>query len=61
MYAIIDRFEGDFAVCEINSEETVRIERCLLPQDAREGSAFVPGAKIRNAIQETLKRQTVVE
>lgn len=61
MYAIIDRFEGDYAVCEINGEEMVSIERCLVPPEAREGSAFVPGTKIKNAIQETLKRQTAIE
>ncbi len=34
---IIDRFEDDFAVCEIDGG-MVDIKRSLLPSDAREGS-----------------------
>ena len=59
MYAIINRFEGDFAVCEINGEETVSIERTYLPREARAGSAFVLGDKITSAIQEILRQKKV--
>lgn len=34
---IIDRFEGETAVCETVDEETVAIDRASLPENAREG------------------------
>lgn len=34
----IDRFEGDLAVCETESEEHIIIHRRELPKEAREGS-----------------------
>ena len=40
---IIDRFEGDFAVCEGPEQETVEIERARLPEGAREGDVVVLG------------------
>ena len=36
---IIDRFEGDFAVCEAN-EEMVNIPKALLPNNAKEGDVI---------------------
>jgi len=58
-YAIINRFEGDFAVCEINGEVTVSIERKFLPIEARPGSAFVLADEITSAVQEILKQKKV--
>jgi hypothetical protein len=37
---IIDRFEGDFAVCEDENLRTVHIQRSELPQDAAEGDCL---------------------
>jgi hypothetical protein len=38
---IIDRFEGDFAVCEDENPRTVHIRRSELPQGAAEGDCIV--------------------
>lgn len=34
---IIDRFEGETAVCETQDEETIAINRADLPDNVREG------------------------
>lgn len=39
--AIIDRFEGEFAVCELEDESFMDIERHLLPKGAKEGDTIV--------------------
>jgi hypothetical protein len=39
MKYIIDRFEGDLAVCEDAEMNRIEISRTLLPEGAREGSA----------------------
>ncbi len=46
MYSI-DRFEGDFAVCENEEGEMVNIQRTRLPKSAREGDILVAGARGR--------------
>ena len=38
---IIDRFEGEFAVCEQDDRKMVNIARVLIPAAAREGDALV--------------------
>lgn len=38
---IIDRFEGDFAVCECENGSMKDIEKSILPQDAKEGSVLI--------------------
>ena len=34
-YLIIDRFEGEFAVCENEKSEMINIERSKLPREAK--------------------------
>ena len=38
---IIDRFEGDYAVCECETGEFVSIRRNLIAEDAKEGDIIV--------------------
>lgn len=38
---IIDRFEGDYAVCECETGEFLNIRRNLIAEDAREGDIIV--------------------
>lgn len=40
MIAIIDRFEGNYAVCEISNKEVVNIDKCLIPESAKEGDVL---------------------
>ena len=39
---MIDRFEGDVAVCEDEDRRIVKMDRSLLPEGAREGSVLIP-------------------
>ena len=41
MRVIIDRFEGDYAVCERPDRKTVNIRKDRPPPDAREGDILV--------------------
>lgn len=38
---VIDRFEGNFAVCETPERKMVNVPRRLLPESAREGMAVL--------------------
>jgi len=38
MKLIIDRFEGEFAVVELESGKTVNCPKAILPDNAKEGS-----------------------
>ena len=40
MQLIIDRFEGDFAVCEYEKGKTLDLPTALLPADAKEGDVL---------------------
>lgn len=42
---MIDRFEGDTAVCETTEGQMVEIPRRQLPPEAREGSVLLPEGK----------------
>ena len=41
MRVIIDRFEGDFAVCEKEDRKMLNIKRAQVPVDAKEGDALI--------------------
>lgn len=56
MYAVVKKFEGAYAVCEINSKDLVSIERSYLPREARVGCPFLVGNKVAVAIDEIVKR-----
>lgn len=40
MKLIIDRFEGNFAVCENENKEMINIERNKIPSSANEGDVI---------------------
>lgn len=40
MKVIIDRFEGDYAVVELNDRSTVDMPKPLLPKEAKEGDVI---------------------
>ena len=42
-YYIVDRVEGDFAVCEFDGSTMVNISRTLLPEGTKEGSVLSKG------------------
>lgn len=41
MKVIIDRFEGNFAVCEKEDEEMINIEKSKLPINSKEGDVLI--------------------
>ncbi|MGF7059084.1 DUF3006 domain-containing protein [Brassicibacter mesophilus] len=41
MRGIIDRFEGDFAVVELENNDMINIEKSKLPKDAYEGTVLI--------------------
>lgn len=58
MKVIIDRFEGDFAVCEKEDKNMIDIERSKIPAEAKEGDALlVEDNKIIIDEEETKKRE----
>lgn len=40
MNFIIDRFEGDYAVVELENKEMLDIPRAILPEEAKEGDVI---------------------
>ena len=61
MKVIIDRFEGDFAVCEKADRTMLNIKRDKLPVDAKEGDALIiEGDVISIDVAETKKRKNTV-
>jgi hypothetical protein len=57
MRVVIDRFEGKFAVMEMEDKQMVDMPRVLLPEGAKEGNVI----EIRIAREETGKRKDEVE
>jgi hypothetical protein len=61
MRVIIDRFEGNFAVCEKEDRKMLNIKRDKLPPDAKEGDALIiEGDTITIDKAETTKRKNAV-
>ena len=57
MKVTIDRFEGDFAVCEKADRTMINIKKDRLPRDVKEGDALIiEGDSIKVDSAETAKR-----
>lgn len=55
---VIDRFEGDFAVCEKEDRTMFNIKRNKLPNNAKEGDVLIiQGDLITINITETARRK----
>ncbi|MGE5396359.1 MAG: DUF3006 domain-containing protein [Chitinophagales bacterium] len=54
--AIVDRFEGETVVIQIN-KITMNIPRCLLPEEAREGDVITISCSIDNDLTRQRKRR----
>lgn len=62
MKAVIDRFEGAYAICEKESGEMLRIEKSKLPSEASEGDMIIiDGDRITIDREETLMRKGRIE
>jgi len=62
MKVIIDRFEGDFAVCEKEDRKMIDIERNKVPSTAKEGDVLnIINDRITIDHDETEKRKKEIE
>ena len=60
--AVIDRFEGEFAVCEAENRKIINVEKARLPEAAKEGDVIVVSdSTIRLDLSETEKRRREIE
>lgn len=59
---IIDRFEGDFAICERDDLKFENIKKEKLPKDIAEGDViFFDGKKYIKDIEKTSERKRYIE
>ena len=62
MIVVVDRFEGDYAVCEKEDRTMTNIERRRLPKGVREGDVLVvEGDTVRVDQNGTSRRQREVK
>jgi hypothetical protein len=62
MKVIIDRFEGNFAVCEKEDKQMLDIEKSKIPIIAREGDVLnITNDKITIDPEETRKKRREIE
>jgi hypothetical protein len=62
MRVVIDRFEGDYAVCEKSDRTMVTIERKRLPKGVKEGDVLIiDGDIVRFDESETKHRKEQVK
>jgi len=62
MKYIIDRFEGDYAVCEDENKQMIDIERDKIPAEAREGDVLIQqGDKYIIDLDETNRRKEKIQ
>ncbi|MDI3545153.1 MAG: hypothetical protein PWP68_570 [Rikenellaceae bacterium] len=58
MKGVIDRFEGDYAVVELEDGKMKDIKKSLFPDNAKEGDVIIINEKgIKIDIEETHKRK----
>jgi hypothetical protein len=62
MKVVIDRFEGNYAVCEKENREMIDIEKSRVPIEAKEGYVLnIEGDVITIDIDETERRKKEIE
>ncbi|AKN33105.1 pyruvate kinase [Clostridium carboxidivorans P7] len=61
MTGIIDRFEGEFAVVELENMKMINIEKNKIPKEAEEGYVINIGDVITVNYVETEKRKNNIE
>jgi hypothetical protein len=61
MRGIIDRFEGMYAVVELQDGKMINIDKVQLPVDAKEGMVILISENITIDIEETKKRKEEIK
>lgn len=57
MKAIIDRFEGEYAIVELENKKMINMSKELLPKEAKEGTVL----EIRIDFEETKAREKTIK
>jgi len=61
MKGIIDRFEGEYAVVELQNGKIINIDKKKLPIEVQEGTVIHISESITINIEETAKRKSEIE
>lgn len=61
MFGVIDRFEGNFAVIELDDGKMINVKRNMLPKEMKEGYVLNMDEKITFNNEETKKRKEEIE
>ena len=62
MKLILDRFEGNLAICETDDRNTINLDRKKLPPDAKEGDILiVDNNTITVSVELTKKRKKEIQ
>ncbi|MGH4121455.1 MAG: DUF3006 domain-containing protein [Clostridium sp.] len=61
MKGIIDRFEGDYAVVELQGGKTINIDKRKLPIEVQEGTVIEISESITIDNEETMRRKKEIE
>lgn len=62
MQVVIDRFEGNYAVCEKDDKTMINIEKNKVPKEAKEGDILkIIDDKITIDAEETARRKSEIE
>ncbi|MDT8715530.1 DUF3006 domain-containing protein [Clostridium sp. 19966] len=62
MLVVIDRFEGDFAVCEKPDKTTLNIHTSKMPKGCKEGDVInIKGSQINIDVNETERRKYEID
>lgn len=62
MRAVIDRFEGDFAICEKEDRSMLNVKRSKLPVNIKEGDVLIiDGDTIKIDSAETAKKRGITD
>ena len=61
MKGIIDRFEGEYAVVELQDGKIINIDKKKLPIEAQEGTVIQISESITINKEETAKRKSEIE
>lgn len=61
MRVTIDRFEGEYAICEKEDRNMINIEKSQIPSDVKEGDVLlIEGSKITFDKSETERRRKAI-
>lgn len=59
---VLDRFEGEYAVCEKEDLSILNIKRCIVPSEAKEGDVLnIDGEHVSIDTKETQKRKNEID